>query len=100
MKVNEILREMDDDEWSYREDDMMTNHLLRKKNIERNARMKDAGMNAYTVHKKLMNDEAYQYSREHNDVRNMRIVLHAHGLCYTEECANYMLTFEPEEQYL
>lgn len=36
-------------------------------------------MNAQQVHAQLQNDKAYQYSRKHNDVGNMMIVLAAHG---------------------
>lgn len=98
--LKELLTEMNDDEWSYREDEMMTDHLLRKKAEERNTIMSNAGLNAYEVHVGLMDDEAYQYSRENKDIRNMRMVLRAHGMDHSPEVAEIMVNFEPEQKYV
>ena len=48
-------------------------------------------MTAQQVHNKLKNDEAYQWSREHNSPLNMVIVLEAYGYPTTVKHINAML---------
>ena len=52
-------------------------------------------MTAQQVHSKLKNDEAYQYSREHGDIINMKIVLRAYGFKNTLDHCLTMITFKP-----
>jgi hypothetical protein len=98
--LKELLTEMDDDEWSAREDEMMQDDMARKHADRRSRVMKDAGLNAYTVHVDLMDDKAYQYSRDNKDVRNMRMVLRAHKLDYSPEVAEIMVNFRPEQKHI
>jgi hypothetical protein len=49
-------------------------------------------MNAKQVHSLLKNDEAYQWSREHNSYSNMVMVLEAHGYPSTRAHVTAMLT--------
>jgi len=48
-------------------------------------------MNHIEIHRMLIDDLAYQYSLEHNDLHNLRMVLRAYQLPFDYEEANAQL---------